>query len=105
MKLNLTVGERVAVITLIGDKQQVNRSDARMVMSIEDSLHTNDASLGQVTFEEAEKEAEFELDAIEIRWILDGIEKLFGEGRMPRQVARFALSIEEKLKDALQTKS
>ena len=103
MEVPVSTGERFVVSNLITNKGTTNRTDARLVVNVEDHLELSaeDNLGGSITLDEAKDENIYTLSQLEAEWILDLIEKGFVQEKMPIRLARFALTLEEKLKTTI----
>lgn len=103
MNVNVSIGERLTLTQVINDLRTTNRTDGRLIVKIEDSLDLDSPELeGGVDREKAEARRDFVISEIEAKWILDHIEKAFSGTAMPVRLVRFALSLEELLKAAIE---
>jgi len=95
---NISNGERAVVLMLINKIDGVNRTDGRLVVKVQEHLRTEEVI--QVPIAELDDTEDYELTELEVEWLIDHIDKSFNKQEMPPSFARFALSLEEKLKDA-----
>ena len=97
MEFVFSKGERFVVAFMIGQLAGVNRTDARLVAKVSEHLELD--VVQSIPNAELTQEGEFELATLEIDWVLDHINKTFNDQKMPPMSSRFALSLEDKLKD------
>ena len=97
MIYTISKGERVLVTWLINQLEGVNRTDARLITKVEEHLELDDVATVPVAV--IHEKAEFELVDLEVAWILDHINKVFDTQKMPPTLAKYALSLEEALKE------
>lgn len=89
----LTTGERALVSVLIKQMPGVDKNDARMVVTIGESLRFEE-DLSVASWKE---EQPFELSKLEIGWIRDRLSEAFKGRKVPPSFAREALALSDKL--------
>lgn len=92
----ITKAERAMVLALISTLKGVNRTDGRLIASIEEKLRLEEVA--SVLKTEANMVEEFDLVELEVKWILDRIGKVFDGSEMQPALVGYALSLENKLK-------
>lgn len=96
MKYSISKGERAFVLWMINKIEGVDRTGGRVVARLTDVLELDD--MMRVAFAEMQDAMEFELSEIESAWILDQIDQNFKAHKVPTQFAKYAFSLEEKIK-------
>lgn len=92
----ITKAERAMVLALISTLGGVNRTDGRLIASVEEKLRLDEVA--SVLKSEADISEEFDLVELESKWILDRIGKVFDGSEMQPQLVKYALSLESELK-------
>ncbi len=92
--------DRVVVGWLLSTVKGVNRTDARIVSKLRSAFEIED--LRAVQNEEARDEYAAEVSDLELRWVLDIIDKRFGESAVPTNLAAYVLDFEERAKKILE---
>jgi len=92
--------DRVVVGWLLTTVQGVNRTDARIVAKLRSAFDIE--NLGVIRNEEAQDKYKAEVSDLELRWVLDIIDKRFGESAVPTNLAAYVLDFEERAKQILE---
>ena len=97
MSYPITKAERAVTLQLISTLKGVNRTDGRLIGKIEDDLRLGEVvAVAQADVDVTDT---FDLGELEVAWILDHVNKAFEKSEMPPMMAKYALSLEAKLKD------
>ena len=92
--------DRVVIGWLLTTVQGVNRTDARIVAKLRSAFDIE--NLDTVKKKEARDEYEAEVSDLELRWVLDIIDKRFDESAVPTNLAAYVLDFEERAKKMLE---
>ncbi len=98
MKYTLFKGERLLVAILINNLPGVNRTDGRLVSKVHEHLVLAEVQMGTMPIPVMEDKSEYELAELEALWIMDHINKSFEKSQVPPNLAKYAFSLEDKLK-------
>jgi len=89
----LTTGERALISVLIKQMPGVDKNDARMVVTIGESLRFEE----EFSVASWKEEQPFELSKLEIGWLKDKLNESFRGRKVPPSFAREALALSDKL--------
>lgn len=97
MKIVLTKIERGGILDCVLSLEGINRGDALLLRSIENKLKLRD--VGILKEGEFNENSEFDLDTVEVEWLLGIIDRQFGASVVNPRLSTSILNVESKLKD------
>lgn len=98
--MKLTKGDRLVVGWAIGQMQGVNKTDARLVVSLQDHLKLDEVT--EVKHEELDQNSDYEISDLQLGWIKDQMNGAFDAAKVPPPLARYTLALLEKVEQALE---
>ena len=102
MKYEVNKGERAFTAWLITNRPGVDRTNARVIAEVYESLELDDVQ-GAVPLSELREESKAELAEFAAQWIVDQLQQAFDKSQVPANLSMYALSLEDKLKASLPT--
>jgi len=92
--------DRAVVGWLLATVRGVNRTDARIVAKLRNAFDIE--SLDTIKNKELRDEYKAEVSDLELRWVLDIIDKRFDESAVPPNLAAYVLDFEGRVKQILE---
>lgn len=101
MKYEVNKGERALTAWVITNRTGVDKTNARVVAKVYESLDLDDVQ-GAVPLSELRgNESKVELLEAEAQWIIDQLQAAFDKSQVPANLSMYALSLDEKLRESL----
>ena len=100
MKYEVNKGERALTAWLITNRPGVDRTNARVITKVYESLELDDVQ-GAIPLNKLHEESKVELAEFEAQWIIDQLNQAFEKTQVPANLSMYALSLDDKLRESL----